>query len=315
MSKLRIFISYSHLDKDIAKEFFDYLSSHDFEVYWDENIILTGDSFEKKLKQALYSSDIYLPIITNNFEKSSFVQRELLTAIGYNSGRERPWIFPYIVYQNTIPYDLSTFLCFMGTNVIENDLKEIEIQLNKIRGTILAKQDINDTISEQLNISFDSYLNDVFEKLENNEKKNKRLAYFSYTMSALFLIMIIPFLFFTRDYSDLYNTQIIGTILLSFFNLTTITVFAALSRLMFILGKSFMVESIRNSDRIHAISFGKFYIRSYGNSASRQEIREVLGEWNIDKGSSFSTQDAKEIDPNFLSSIDLIKSYFQNKKI
>lgn len=73
-----------------------------------------------------------------------------------------------------------------------------------------------------------------------------------------------------------------------------------------------MVEAIRNGDRIHAISFGKFYIRAYGREATRQEIKEVLGEWNIDKGSSFHTQDAKEIDPNILGVLELLKS--QNTK-
>lgn len=90
-------------------------------------------------------------------------------------------------------------------------------------------------------------------------------------------------------------------------NVIILTALAALSRLMFILGKSFMVEAIRNGDRIHAISFGKFFIQAYGKQASRQEIRKVLGEWNIDKGSSFHTQDVKEIDPNILGILDALK--------
>lgn len=69
-----------------------------------------------------------------------------------------------------------------------------------------------------------------------------------------------------------------------------------------------MVESIRNGDRIHAIWFGKFYIRAYGKQASREEIREVLSEWNIDKGSSFSKQDAKEINPQIIDTLDVLKS-------
>ena len=111
--------------------------------------------------------------------------------------------------------------------------------------------------------------------------------------------------------SDIYaNTELdlCSNIFISIHNVVILTVFAALSRLSFILGKSFMVEAIRNGDRIHAISFGKFYIQAYGKQASRQEIREVLGEWNIDKGSSFHTQDAKEIDPNILGILELLKS-------
>jgi hypothetical protein len=69
-----------------------------------------------------------------------------------------------------------------------------------------------------------------------------------------------------------------------------------------------MVESIRNGDRIHAISFGKFYLNAYGDIATREEIKEVFGNWNIDNGSSFITQDAKDIDPNVLGALEIIKS-------
>lgn len=37
----------------------------------------------------------------------------------------------------------------------------------------------------------------------------------------------------------------------------------ALSRLLFLLGKSFMVESIRFYDRAHAIGLGKLYLKLY----------------------------------------------------
>ena len=231
----------------------------------------------------------------------------MLAAIGYNSSRECPRIFPYIVYGNSIPSDISTYLCFMGTNNIDNDLAQIGNQLEKIRGSIFAEQDTNTEIAENLNISLESYLKDVFAKLEKNEKTNRNLAYFSYASSVLFLLLIVVF-GIVRLYNYTYNElNIYSNIIYLLQNIVVLTVLAALSRLMFILGKSFMVEAIRNGDRIHAISFGKFFIQAYGKQASRQEIREVLGEWNIDKGSSFHTQDAKEIDPNILGILEILK--------
>jgi len=313
MGKLKIFISYSHKDKELAHQFYNYLINLDYEVFWDENTIVMGDDFSKKLKNALYESDIYLPIISDSFEKSNFTRSELVIAIGYNSGRERPRIFPYIVKGNKIPFELSTIMCFMGTDNIDNDLNSIRIQLDKLRGSIFAEQDTNNELKENLNISLETYLKEVFSKLERNEKKNKALAYICYIVSALFLISILPFIIHISTNYTYNEVELFLIIFHAIKNIAILTVLAALSRLSFILGKSFMVESIRNGDRIHAISFGKFYIQAYGNKATRNEIREVLGEWNIDKGSSFQTQDAKEIDPNFLGTLELIKSYFEKK--
>ena len=308
MKKLKIYISYSHIDKEIARKFYDYLTNMEFDVIWDENTIITGDDFNKKLMSALSNSDIYLPIISNNFEQSIYTKRELLAAIGYNSSKDLPRIFPYIVYGNAIPTDLSALLCFMGTENVDKDLSGIGNQLEKLIGTIFAEQNTANENVENLNISLESYLKDVFAKLEKNERTNRRLAYFSYSASVLFLILIVVFSIMKSDIYANTELDLCSNIFISIHNVVILTVFAALSRLSFILGKSFMVEAIRNGDRIHAISFGKFYIQAYGKQASRQEIREVLGEWNIDKGSSFHTQDAKEIDPNILGILELLKS-------
>lgn len=312
MDKLKIFLSYSHEDKELAYQFHNYLCKYDFEIIWDENTIVIGDDLNK-LKNALYEADVYLPIISGNFERSKFTQSELLAAVGYSSVRERPRLIPYIAYGSKIPYGLSSLLCIMGTSDIEYDLSKIVIQLNKIKGLIFAAQDMHNEIAEQINTSLDVYLKDVFTKLEKNERRNRVIGYISYVLSVLFLLLILPTIIFfphTRN-SSAMNT--VSTILFTVKNLSVLSVLAAISRLTFILGKSFMVESIRNGDRIHAISFGKFFIQAYGNKVTRQEIREVLGDWNIDKGSSFHTQDAKEIDPNFYGTLELMKSYFDKK--
>ena len=70
----------------------------------------------------------------------------------------------------------------------------------------------------------------------------------------------------------------------------------ALAKYAFTLGKSFMVESLRNSDRIHAIRFGEFYLNAYADEASWNEIKEAFQHWNIDSGSAFFDQDPAHFD-------------------
>src|SRR6185503_15952382 len=42
----------------------------------------------------------------------------------------------------------------------------------------------------------------------------------------------------------------------------------ACAKYTFSLGRSFTIESLKCADRLHAISFGKFYLRVYGQSAT-----------------------------------------------
>lgn len=71
----------------------------------------------------------------------------------------------------------------------------------------------------------------------------------------------------------------------------------SLSRFLFLLGKSFMVESIRIFDRAHAIGLGRLYLKLYKEKFKWNELRDVLQSWNIDAGSAFRNLDAKDIEP------------------
>lgn len=75
-----------------------------------------------------------------------------------------------------------------------------------------------------------------------------------------------------------------------------------------------MSEALKSSDRIHAIQFGKFFLRAYGSKANSTEIREVFQHWNIDRTSTFSSLDAAQIDPQIVSMVVQIVSAISGKK-
>ena len=70
----------------------------------------------------------------------------------------------------------------------------------------------------------------------------------------------------------------------------------AITRFLFLLGKSYMVEAIRFEDRAHAIGLGKLYLQLYKSKFDWNELKDVLQNWNIDKGSAFINLDAKDIE-------------------
>ncbi|WP_413711756.1 hypothetical protein [Rhizobium sp. Rhizsp82] len=97
-------------------------------------------------------------------------------------------------------------------------------------------------------------------------------------------------------------------------NIVMIGVLAALAKYAYSLGKSYMSESLKSSDRIHAIQFGKFFLRAYGDRLTPSEVKEAFQHWNIDRNSTFSTLDPAHIDPQIYSLITQLVSAVRSGK-
>jgi hypothetical protein len=97
-------------------------------------------------------------------------------------------------------------------------------------------------------------------------------------------------------------------------SLIVVGLLSAMVRFAYVMGKSCMVESIRNNNRRHAIEFGKFYLEAFGDKVQWSEVKDALSSWNIDIGSSFLTQSPGDVDPQgFLQSIATILSAMGKK--
>lgn len=107
----------------------------------------------------------------------------------------------------------------------------------------------------------------------------------------------------------------IGIIYIILKSLFIIGLLVAASRYSFNLGKTYMNESLKNADRIHAISFGKFYLQVFGANIEPDDLKDVFKDWNTSKESPFVKLDSSEFDPQllqaFLQFTELIR---RNKK-
>ena len=118
------------------------------------------------------------------------------------------------------------------------------------------------------------------------------------------IIIVIVFSFTNKIDSD----NVIPIIVSGIVYLLIIVMLVSLSKLLFTLAKSFMVESIRCSDRIHAISFGKFFLDAYGTEASREEVIKAFSSWNIDNGSTlFRNQSSDDFDPKLVEILKILR--------
>jgi len=65
-----------------------------------------------------------------------------------------------------------------------------------------------------------------------------------------------------------------------------------------------MSESLKIADRIHAISFGKFYLQVFNQQVEPTEIKEIFRDWNINnQTNTFSSQQSNDYDPKLIEKI------------
>lgn len=84
---------------------------------------------------------------------------------------------------------------------------------------------------------------------------------------------------------------------LAFKGIIVIGLFVALAKYCFSYSQSFTHEAIKNSERKHAINFGKFYLETYGAEAQWGQVKEAFEHWNINSSSAFSGNDPDKFDP------------------
>lgn len=103
-------------------------------------------------------------------------------------------------------------------------------------------------------------------------------------------------------------------LLVTFKGVVLVGLFIALAKYSFLYSQSYMHESIKNSERRHAINFGKFYMESFGANADWHEIKDAFEHWNIQCESAFSKQDSSQFDPKALENTAAIISAISKMK-
>lgn len=157
------------------------------------------------------------------------------------------------------------------------------------------------------------YINETKQRLEKLAKKNEWFSYVCYGICFLILCGCVLFCFLNKPSFDIVEKNIVPIIYYAVTSLAVLSIFISSARFVFVLGKSFMVEAIRNRDRIHAIDFGDFYLKLFEEDFKWSELKEILQNWNIDKGSAFISQDVRDIDPAVLDAFVKFTKNFNKK--
>lgn len=125
---MRVYISYSLKDKEIAKEFRDELIKNNIEVWWDENIKI-GQSFNNKIDEELLKADAIIIIVSENSMKSDWISYEMMTAIGYQRAGIGTTIFPFVVDDfNNIPEPMKAIQGYLVKDDIHKEIRNAVMQ-------------------------------------------------------------------------------------------------------------------------------------------------------------------------------------------
>lgn len=331
---MNIFISYSHADREFALRLSAILESDGFDVFIDNKIPI-GNNIYRDIGKGIAKADAVVVIISQGMYKSDFVMNETISILSFFDRGRMPLVVPIVLGKKTpiptelnrfnyivIPYENETDAGVHTQNNLDEDVKNHNLDqkseksaIEKIRLLLAAhsekiKSDAQEKrdSEEKVKTGLSKYIDDVFLNLKDSEKKNRRLAFGLYTVSIISLIatIIIAVLFVVKEKA--YSEDMVNTVIYGIVCLFIIIILISLSKLLFTLAKSFMVESIRCSDRIHAISFGKFFLDAYGAEATHQEVIQAFSSWNIDNGSTtFRNQSSEDYDPKIDEIIKILK--------
>src|SRR5688572_2799966 len=135
-----VFISYSHHDRKFVQRLANRLTKLGFTVWWDHWEIKVGDSIIQKVAEGIRNSAFLIVVISKQSVKSSWVQKELNTALGQQLTEKNITILPILIdkfNRNQIPSLLS-------------DIKRADFTTSYERGFAEVLKALSDKSSESV---------------------------------------------------------------------------------------------------------------------------------------------------------------------
>ncbi|MCD9186070.1 MAG: toll/interleukin-1 receptor domain-containing protein [Pyrinomonadaceae bacterium] len=132
---MKVFLSYSHKDSEIAEKIAKELSKFDLVVWNAETEILPGDNWAEKVSNALKDSDAMVVLITPDSLESRTVQREIEYALGNKSYDNR--LIPVLVgSEESVPEKSIPWILQKLQTIRLSKSDQFNIQVNQINNAI-----------------------------------------------------------------------------------------------------------------------------------------------------------------------------------
>ena len=306
----KIYISYSNIDTEIAKSISSGLKELGHQISIDIESLTAGQEWRSTLAEALKASDVLVSLISQNSARSQFVMTELGSALAYSQTSQRMLVIPVILGSVEIPDVVRNIHVLFAREMDAEDIvRKIDHSISVFLGKRIAEKEQEVEVKNRIESNAAIYIDDAIKSLADLESRNRRNGNLWYLLGYLSLVLVIGFGFYSlAQFAITQDQQLIRFAYAGLKSVVVIGLLIACSKYAFTLGKSYMNESLKSADRIHAISFGRFYLRAFSDKADWTELKEVFQHWNIDKNSVFSSLDTNQFDPKFIeSAIEIAK--------
>lgn len=306
----RVYLSYNTQDVDLARSIATSLQERGHEVTIDIASLAPGVNWRGVLNDALKSSDAFVAILTENALRSPFVASEVGAARAFADADGEMIVIPVVADKMPIPPFISDLFAIQAP---ERDMARIADEIDRALASFSASKASREKKREvqmaRLETNTAKYVDDAIMSLKQSEQRDRRLANVWYAAGVVALLAGIGFGFWSLH--DLAPSKTAATLDVEWLlfarallkAVVIIGLLIAVTKYCFILGKSFMSESLKSADRVHAISYGKFYLQAFGSTADPQQLKEVFQHWNIDRPSAFATTAVEQFDPKYSEAV------------
>ena len=128
---MRIFISYSHLDREAVDRITSRLARDGHDVWTDSSKLAAGDNFERKIREGLEQTDALIVIVSENSFRSKWVQQEFAAiALQQITKRERR-IIPVRIDLSDVPSYLAGRVYIDFSQDFEAGLERLSAELRE----------------------------------------------------------------------------------------------------------------------------------------------------------------------------------------
>lgn len=314
----KIYVSYTLRDDEFARALMAALRESGHEITIEGAKLAPGINWRAELNQGLKIADVFIILISESTMHSQYPMMELGIARAYAETSGRMLILPIVLGELSLPTIVQDIQVVFARERTPADLvSDINFAIASFEGRRNALEEERKEIAETVQLNLAEFVDDAIktqQKYEEDHLRSARRWYFIGYSSLIFGLITTAYLAYSIIVSGSVVADYARAVSVSLLNIIAIAILAALARYAYSLGKSHMSESLKSSDRIHAIQFGKFFLRAYGHKATSEEIREVFQHWNIDRNSTFASLDAAQIDPQIVSMVVQIVSALRGGK-
>lgn len=299
----KVYISYNHRDADLAKAVANRLRESGHQITVDVDSLMPGDDWRSVLMDGLQQSDGLVVLLTEHSIGSQYVLTEIGAARAFIKGASGMFLIPVVFGSIDIPSVIADLNVLRADpSQLDDVAAKLSLAISRFMGKKAAEAQEHASARKQIERRSEDYVELALKALSERERRNRWTAHVWYLLGYLALVGGVAFAL----YSLATLPEAPGWTLLALLCLKSVIIISLLiasAKYTFTLGKAHMDEALKNSNRIHAISFGKFYLSAFGQKASWAELKEVFQHWNIDASTSFGTMDPQAFDPQLLRSI------------